>query len=159
VENENPFAPGRTVNDDQETPASETNEISAGHAAYNVVSDTVTGLNVRKSDNKFQVKFIFVSVVLLALIGAFVAWLNSAAWYGGAMAGAFCGLIVGMLTAPFIAAVIFAIVVPVDKTQPIKSQLARRAWMLASPFFIFPIVWHCLKWLFKSRAKNDELSP
>ena len=101
MENENPFASGRTVNDDQETPASETNEISAGHAAYNVVSDTVTGFNVRKSDNMFQAKFIFVSVVLLAGIGAFLAWLNSSwnlPWYGGAMAGAFCGLIVGVLT-------------------------------------------------------------
>lgn len=60
-------------------------------AAYNVVTDTVTGVNVRWSDNKFQAILVFAAVLLAAAIGAILAWLNprwDLPWYGGALVGA-----------------------------------------------------------------------
>jgi len=75
--------------------------ISPGKAAYNVVSDTVTGVNLRGSANKFQAKFVAASVVVLALFGAILALLKprwQLPWYGGAMIGAFAGLVFGIFT-------------------------------------------------------------
>lgn len=75
-------------------------QASAGQAAYNIVSDTVIGLNIRKSDNRFQAIFILVTVLLLAAVGAVAALLNaewSLPWFGGALIGAFAGLIIGVL--------------------------------------------------------------
>lgn len=72
---------------------------SAERAAYNVVSDTVTGLNVRKSDNAFQARFIAASVLLAAGIAAVLASLNPSwnlPWYGGALIGSFAGLVGGL---------------------------------------------------------------
>jgi len=66
------------------------------------------------------------------------------------------GILLGMLTVPFIAAVIFAIVIPVDKTQTIRSRVVRRGWMLASPLFVFPVAWYCLKWTLQRGAKIAE---
>ena len=66
---------------------------------FNIVSDTVVGLNVRKSDNVFQAKFIGITVLVLATIGGASAALNSEwnlPWYGGALIGAFAGLIIGL---------------------------------------------------------------
>ena len=74
-------------------------ETSPSKAAYNVVSDTVTGVNLRGSDNKFQAKFIAASVCLLALVGIILSLLYSSwqlPWYGGALVGAFTGLIIGV---------------------------------------------------------------
>ena len=68
---DNPYNSGSATGADPDNSQSE--NISAGHAAYNIVSDTVTGLNVRKSDNKFQAICIAVSVLLLATIGAVLA--------------------------------------------------------------------------------------
>ena len=64
------------------------------------------------------------------------------------------GVLWGLLTVPFIAAVIFAIVVPVDKTLPIKSRATRRGLMLASPFFVFPVAWHCVRWTLQRYTKG-----
>ena len=78
---------------------SQSENISAGHAAYNVVSDTVIGLNVRKSDNKFQAMFILAAVLVLAAVGAILAALNGhwkLPWYGGALIGSFAGLVIGV---------------------------------------------------------------
>ena len=72
---------------------------SSGRDAYNIVSDTVVGLNVRKSDNVFQAKFIGITVLLLAVIGGASAALNpgwNLPWFGGALVGAFAGLIIGV---------------------------------------------------------------
>lgn len=69
------------------------------HSTYNVVTDTVTGVNVRWSDNKFQAIFVFVSTLVLSLIGAVLAAINTSwnlPWFGGALAGAFAGLIFGV---------------------------------------------------------------
>ncbi len=67
-------------------------------AAYNVVADTVTGVNVRWSDNRFQAIFIFSSIVVASLLGALLAAINprwDLPWYGGALIGSFAGLLIG----------------------------------------------------------------
>lgn len=72
---------------------------TSGRDVYNVISDTVVGLNVRKSDNVFQAKFIGVTVLLMTTIGGVAAALNSEwnlPWFAGALAGAFAGLIIGV---------------------------------------------------------------
>ena len=86
---ESPFAPP-----EQTTP-------SDAKKAYNVVTDTVTGVNLRWSDNKFQAVFVAGSVVVLAPLGAALAALNpswSLPWFGGAGVGAFAGLVFGVFT-------------------------------------------------------------
>lgn len=72
---------------------------TSGRDAFNIVSDTVVGLNVRKSDNVFQAKFIGITVLVLATIGGASAALNpewNLPWFGGTLAGAFAGLIIGL---------------------------------------------------------------
>ena len=55
---------------------SEGENVSEGKAAYNVVSDVVTGVNVRKNDNLFQLLFIVVSAGLFSIIGSVFAFLQ-----------------------------------------------------------------------------------
>lgn len=77
----------------------ETTTLTPVHA-YNVVTDTVTGVNVRWSDNKFQAIFVLLSIVATALLGALLAAFNSRwnlPWYGGALIGSFAGLVIGIL--------------------------------------------------------------
>ena len=93
---ENPFHPPV---DDPNAPQNQTQSVSSGRAAYNVVTDTIAGVNVRWSDNKFQAVFVFVSVILASLVGAVLAVLNARwnlPWYGGALIGSFAGLVVGI---------------------------------------------------------------
>ena len=74
--------------------------VPSDRAAYNVVADTVTGLNIRKSDNWFQAVFIGSTMLVLAATGAFAAALVrdwNLPWYAGALIGSFLGLIVGVL--------------------------------------------------------------
>jgi hypothetical protein len=69
-------------------------------ATYNIVTDMVTGVNVRMSDNLFQAVFILVSVLLGATIGVTVALIygdTQFPWLAGALAGSFAGLIIGVL--------------------------------------------------------------
>ncbi|MCA9031135.1 MAG: hypothetical protein KDA66_10025 [Planctomycetaceae bacterium] len=73
--------------------------VSPALAAYNTVTDTVTGVNVRMSDNVFQAIFIFVSAILVAIITAvaclaFPGW--QLKWYEGVLIGAFGGVIFGV---------------------------------------------------------------
>lgn len=94
---ENPFKSPVEVSQADAVQNSES--IKTGHATYNVVTDTVTGVNVRWSDNKFQAIFVFVSLLVVALLGAVVTAINSSwnlPWYAGALAGAFVGLIFGV---------------------------------------------------------------
>ena len=75
--------------------------LSEPRAAYNLVTDTVTGVNVRGSDNKFQAIFVFISTGIAAAMGAILAALNTQwelPWYAGALAGAFAGLVLGILS-------------------------------------------------------------
>ena len=46
---------------------------TSGRDAYNIVSDTFVGVNVRKSDNLFQLKVILVCVLILGPLGAIAA--------------------------------------------------------------------------------------
>ncbi len=63
-----------------------------GKEAYNVVSDTVTGANVRWKDNLFQALSILVCIVLGAGIGALLIEER----IGGALVGGFAGMIIGL---------------------------------------------------------------
>jgi hypothetical protein len=67
--------------------------------AYNVVTDTVTGVNVRWSDNKFQAVFVLISAALATLAGSLLAGLNpqwEMSWRSGAMIGLIVGLVLGV---------------------------------------------------------------
>ncbi|TVS07975.1 MAG: hypothetical protein EA424_29160 [Planctomycetaceae bacterium] len=63
-----------------------------GREAYNVISDTVTGVNVRVSDNVFQAIAILVCLALGAGIGAAAFQERVPA----ALVGGFIGLVVGL---------------------------------------------------------------
>lgn len=93
---ENPFqSPSRESTDSQEPRA-----VAPPLAAYNLVSDTVTGVNVRWSDNRFQAICIVISMASAALVAALFTALNprwDLPWYWGAAIGAFFGLVVGGL--------------------------------------------------------------
>jgi hypothetical protein len=74
--------------------------VSSGLADYNIVSDTLTGVNFRRKDNAFQAVFVFFTVVFTSIAGAVLAALNAGwnlPWYGGALIGAFAGLVIGIL--------------------------------------------------------------
>jgi len=93
---ENPF---KSPVDAADFNQDQTRSVSPVHAAYNVVTDTVTGVNVRWSDNKFQAIFVFASIVLASLTGAALAALNTRwnlPWHGGALIGSFAGLVIGI---------------------------------------------------------------
>ena len=77
-------------------------EITAGKQIYNVVTDTVGGINVRKSDNAFQAKVICGCLLLTIPIGAMLGAVYSgpsdrvaSAVMGGLGLG-FIGTIVGL---------------------------------------------------------------
>ena len=93
---ENPFqSPTDAANASQD----DTPSLTPAHATYNVVTDTVTGVNVRWSDNRFQAIFVFISMVVTSLLGALLAAMNSRwnlPWYGGALIGSFAGLVFGI---------------------------------------------------------------
>ncbi|MEW4454268.1 hypothetical protein AB1L30_16460 [Bremerella sp. JC817] len=79
----------------------EPREISSGQAAYNIVSDTYTGVNVRWRDNLLQAAFTLGMALLAAAVVAILAVLNPSwklPWYGGALIGAFVGLVLGVFT-------------------------------------------------------------
>jgi hypothetical protein len=94
---ENPFQPPvDTANRNKD----EAQGLTSSRAAYNVVTDTVTGVNVRWSDNKFQAVFVVISIIVAASLGALLAAINTQwnlPWYGGALIGSFAGLVIGIL--------------------------------------------------------------
>ena len=73
--------------------------VSESQAAYNVISDTVVGVNVRGSDNKFQAIFVLVSVLICSAVMIVLAMINDQ-WnlplIGAALIGVFVGLIAGV---------------------------------------------------------------
>jgi|JI9StandDraft_2_1071091.scaffolds.fasta_scaffold01710_11 hypothetical protein len=94
TDSQDPFTPPL-----QPTATSESSTVS--DPTYNMITDLVTGANLRKQDNIFQAIFIAGNVLLFGLIGAIAAWLNSAwnlPWYGGAIIGSFIGLVSGVIT-------------------------------------------------------------
>jgi hypothetical protein len=62
-----------------------------GRQAYNVVTDTVAGPNLRLKDNVFQAVFIGVCVLIAVPVGALFGGI------GGALAGALGALIIGVI--------------------------------------------------------------
>jgi hypothetical protein len=112
MSNDNPYEPGSAANGGGDESKPQEKDISPEHAAYNVVADTVVGLNVRKSDNKFQAIFIVVSILLSAAVGAVVVALNGQwemPWYAGALAGAFAGLVIGFFASGIVLMVFRAV--------------------------------------------------
>ena len=84
--------------------------------------------------------------------GALIRW-DFPDWITASQ-GALCGLLFGMVGAPFLAAVILAVMIPVDKTRTRSARIWQRVSMLATPLIVFPVVWHCLKWKLKRLRKN-----
>ena len=73
---------------------------------YNIVSDTIVGVNARKSDNILQAKVIIISIIICALIGGGIGATWSDEFFGkglliGLGLGAFSGLILGFLGSGF----------------------------------------------------------
>jgi hypothetical protein len=93
---ENPFqSPVDAADRSQE----KSSALTPTQATYNVVTDTVTGVNLRWSDNRFQAIFVFIAVLVIAISGAILAAVNShwnLPWYGGALIGSFAGLVIGI---------------------------------------------------------------
>ena len=68
--------------------------------AHSVLSDSITGLNVRESDNRLQGFVVVVSVLVAAAIGAVLAAMNAQwelPWYSGAVMGGFAGSFIGII--------------------------------------------------------------
>ena len=83
-----------------EIPTAWDEEVSSRKAAYNFVSDTVTGVNFRKSDNKFQAKWMLREMILLSIAGTVLVlflpgW--KALWLVCTMSGAIIRMIPGTL--------------------------------------------------------------
>lgn len=89
MSNPNPTPP---VTPEYQTPGQTKSPLS-GRDAYNVVTDTITGPNVRLRDNLIQLA----AVVAGALLGAGIGALTMQDRLVGAMVGAVCGLIGGVL--------------------------------------------------------------
>jgi hypothetical protein len=68
-----------------------TNPVCSGMEVYNIVTDTVTGINVRWKDNIIQFAVIVACVPIGALVGAFAVQ----DWRPGVIIGGFVGLLVG----------------------------------------------------------------
>lgn len=68
-----------------------------GQDAYNIVSDTVVGINLRKADNWFQLKVLLVSLAIGVPLGAVIgaSLVDPAERVGSALAGA---LVLGFLS-------------------------------------------------------------
>ena len=94
---ENPF---QSPVDPADSSQDKSRSITPAQEAYNVVTDVVTGVNMRWSDNRFQAIFVFISMVVTSLLGALLAALNARwnlPWYGSALIGSFAGLVIGIL--------------------------------------------------------------
>ncbi len=97
----NPFADDPSVVDPGLAKPSP-QETATGRDAYNIVSDIVVGMNVRKSDNWFQVKVMLVCVLLGAPVGAVLGAVVAEAGHRGmgVLAGGlglgFVGVVLGL---------------------------------------------------------------
>lgn len=74
---------------DQKTP---TTPPTPGRDAYNIVTDTVVGPNIRKKDNLFQA----LAIVVCLLLGALTGYLIAKDAITGLIVGGFVGLLVGL---------------------------------------------------------------
>lgn len=97
---DNPFRP--TVQGVDQVPSK---DVPSERAAYNIISDTIIGVNARKGDNAFQAKVSFGSVLLFATVGIAIVLLKpdwNLPWFAGALVGAFVGLVFGILASGII---------------------------------------------------------
>jgi len=97
----NPFADTTSVS--PVAPAEGTpNNSTTGREAYNIVSDTVVGMNIRKSDNLFQLKVILACVLIGVPLGAVAGALLSdsnnrlVGALGGGLGLGFAGVVLGL---------------------------------------------------------------
>lgn len=97
----NPFAEDPTVSHADREDGKPSNAATA-REAYNIVSDMVVGVNVRKPDNLFQLKVILVCVLIGVAIGATAGALLSdsndrlVGALGGGLGLGSAGLILGL---------------------------------------------------------------
>ena len=94
---QDPYKPP-TEEEPTAAPAPKEVSISGGKAAYNVVTDVVTGPNLRGKDNIFQAKCIGIAIAVCAGLGAignvFVIDPDMP-WFALPITGAVIGLILG----------------------------------------------------------------
>jgi hypothetical protein len=77
----------------EEKPSEETQRKSTtGRQAYNVVTDTISGPNVRLKDNLFQ----GITILVCLLLGAGIGFLVMTDGLAGFLLGGFVGLLVGL---------------------------------------------------------------
>ena len=88
---ENPYEPPERTNEASDSERGD--EISSNQAAYNTVTDLVTGANVRWRDNLLQGVSILVCGVIGVAVGAIVA---SPDLVPGAIVGGFAGVVAGL---------------------------------------------------------------
>jgi hypothetical protein len=106
--NSHPESPNPIAENQPVDPAVRTadNPLS-GREAYNIVSDTVVGMNTRKSDNVFQLKVILVCLVSGVLIGAIAGALLSdpdnrlVGTLAAGLSAGFAGVVVGLFGSGF----------------------------------------------------------
>lgn len=91
--------------EEHQEPEGETPDGMTGRQTYNVISDTVTGANLRVKDNVVQGIVILACAVLGAVIGALVV----SEWIPGALVGGLIGLVVGLFGSGFFLMVFRAI--------------------------------------------------
>ena len=102
-----------------------TGSVPSGTEVYNIVSDTVAGINVRWKDNVIQFAVIAACVPIGALIGA----LAMEDWRPGVLIGGFVGLLVG-----FFGSGTFLMIYRFIRHAARRSPLIRRATMATWQF-------------------------
>lgn len=101
---ENPFEAPLPTPDSPEPHSERPSSDRSGKETYNLVTDTVIGPNLRWGDNLLQAAFIFVAVVITSIAGAVLAVFSptwNLPWIGGAIIGAFAGLVFGTFASGF----------------------------------------------------------
>jgi hypothetical protein len=95
VNSDNPYE----VNTEHKPLESNSDSVSSERAAYNTITDIVTGPNIRKKDNVFQAIFILISVAVFAVIGGLATLFSSdkdLPFWAGMLMGGFAGLVIGV---------------------------------------------------------------
>ncbi|HEY2414777.1 MAG TPA: hypothetical protein VGI40_21205 [Pirellulaceae bacterium] len=87
---------------------------------------------------------VFVGLVHGSLLGGIAGALSPLdpsvrlpAWQGAVL-----GILVGIVAVSFLAAIIFAVYVPMPQRLSLSTRLARRIVIAVSPLFVVPIAWH-----------------
>ena len=114
----------------------------------------------RLCDKEAYMTLTIIGPLVSSFHGLFFGGIGGALWklefpFGiSASQGALYGALFGVAICPFIAALVFAIIIPGDKAKSVSSQIWQRVLVLATPFLVFPIVWYCLTSTFKRLRGN-----